>query len=139
MENIESKQGKIEADIESVFSFLSDLRNFDSFIPEDKIQNWISTENTCSFSITQVGDIQLKIAEKEPHKFIKIEPEGKVPMAFAFYIQLMSLEALDTRIKLTFRAEMNSMMKMMIKSPVQKGLDQIIDMVCGMPEKFNPQ
>jgi carbon monoxide dehydrogenase subunit G len=133
MENIESKQGKINSSEETVFNFLSDLRNLDSLIPQDKVQNWESSEDTCSFSIAQVGDIHLRISQKEPNTLIKVEPEGKTPIGFSFYIQLKEISEVDTRIKLTFKAEMNTMMKMMIKSPVQKGLDQIVDTLGKLP------
>ncbi len=133
MENIESKQGKVNTSAEKVFSFLTDLRNLDSLIPQDKVQNWESSEDTCSFSIAQVGDIQLRISQKEPNTLIKVEPEGKTPIGFSFYIQLKEISEIDTRIKLTFKAEMNTMMKMMIKSPVQKGLDQIVDTLGRLP------
>ena len=112
MENIESKQGKINARAETAYNFLVDLRNLDSLIPKDKVQNWTSTEESCSFTIAQVGEINLKITEKEPFKMIKVEPDGKTPIGFSFYIQLIEIAEDDTRIKLTFRADMNPMMKM---------------------------
>lgn len=133
MENIESKQGKICASSEKVFNFLTDLRNLDSLIPQDKVQNWESTEESCSFTVAGAGNIQLKISEKEPFNLIKVEPEGKTPMGFTFHIQLKEISEADTRIKLTFRAEMNTMMKMMIQSPVQKALDQIVETIGNLP------
>jgi carbon monoxide dehydrogenase subunit G len=139
MENIESKQGKIIASIDSTFEFLSDIRNLDSYIPSDKVQNWTSTEDSCSFSISQVGEVNLRVTKKEAPTLIKIEPEGKSPIDFAFFIQLMEVSETECRIKLTFRADLNPMMKMMIKKPLQKGLDQVIDTICGMEGNFNPQ
>ncbi len=133
MENIESKQGQISASAEKVFKFLTDLRNLDSLIPQDKVQNWESTEESCSFTVAGAGDIQLRISERNPFNMIKVEPEGKTPLGFSFYIQLKELGEEDTRIKLTFRAEMNTMMKMMIKSPVQKALDQIVETLGNLP------
>ena len=133
MENIESKQGRINASAEKVFNFLTDLRNLDSLIPQDKVQNWKSTEESCSFTVSGAGDIQLRISERNPFHLIKVEPEGKAPIGFSFYIQLKELGEDDTRIKLTFRAEMNTMMKMMIKSPVQKALDQIVETLGNLP------
>jgi len=135
MEDIESKQGKIEASSEQVYSFLSDIRNLDPLIPEDKVQDWTSTEDSCSFSIPKAGNIKLRITEKEPNKHIKVEPEGASPLSFALYIQMKELDETDTRIKLTFRSEMNSMMKMMLAGPLKKGLDQIIDTVNKIPIK----
>ena len=129
MEDIISKQGSIKASEETVFIFLSDLRNLDSLIPADKVQDWKSTEDTCSFSVPQAGEIELKITEKEPNNMIKVEPEGKTPIGFAFYIQLKEINPEDTRIKLTFRAEMNLMIKSMISGPIKKSLDQIVDTI----------
>lgn len=139
MENIESKQGKITASIDSTYKFLSDIRNLDAYIPADKVENWTSTEDSCSFSIPQVGEVKLRVTKKEEPKLIKVEPEGKSPLDFAFYIQLMEVSESDCRIKLTFKADLNPMMKMMIKKPLQKGLDQVIDTICGMEGNFNPQ
>jgi carbon monoxide dehydrogenase subunit G len=138
MENIESKQGKIAASAETVYNFLSDLRNLDSLIPEDKVQDWTSTEDSCSFSVPQAGNIQLKLTKKEPFKLIRVEPEGSGPMGigFSLYIQMMEVGEMDTRIKLTFRAQMNSMIKMMVAGPLKKGLDQIVDTVENI--RINP-
>ncbi len=139
MENIESKQGIINSDSESVFKFLSDLRNLDSIIPADKVQNWSSTEDTCSFTIAQAGDMNLRITQREANHLIKVEPEGKSPLSFSFYIQLKEISESDTRIKLTFRSDMNPMMKMMLKSPLQKGVDQMVDTIGGLSGKFTQQ
>ena len=135
MESIESKQGIIEANGESVYNFLKDLRNLDKLIPPDKVQNWESTENSCSFSIPGAGDITLKITDREAKKLIKVEPVGAGPMGmdFALFIQMMEIDESDTRIKLTFRAEMNMMIKSMLAGPLKKGLDQIVDTVGNIP------
>lgn len=133
MENIESKQGRIRAGEERVYNFLTDIRNLDKLIPSDKVQDWESSEDSCSFSIPQYGSIKLRITEKEPNRLIKIEPEGPSPMGFSFYIQMKEAGPDDTRIKLTFRAEMNPMIKAMIKGPLQRGLDQIVDTVENIP------
>ena len=134
--DIESKQGRLNSGAELVFKFLTDLRNLDGFIPSDKVQNWVSTTDSCSFTIPQAGDIRLRITRKEEFRLIKVEPESGSPVPFAFYIQLHAVDAFDTRIKLTFRSEMNQMMKIMLKSPLQKGLDQIVDTITGLPENI---
>jgi len=133
MTDIVSKQGKIVASEAKLFDFLSDLRNLDSFIPHDKVQNWESDEDSCSFSIPQVGQLSLRITEKEPNKFIRIEPEGgATPFSFTFFIQIKNVAENDTRFKLTLRAELNMMMKTMFKGPLEKGLDQIVDTLSGL-------
>ncbi len=133
MTDIESKQGKILTNDKELFLFLSDMRNLDSFIPGDKVQNWMSDEDSCSFDVPQVGQLSLRISKKEPNIFIKIEPEGgATPFSFTFFIQIKQVEENDTRIKLTLRAELNMMMKTMFQGQLKKGLDQIIDTLSGL-------
>ncbi|MEA1877998.1 MAG: SRPBCC family protein [Bacteroidota bacterium] len=132
MTDIVSKQGKIEASEEKLFEFLSDLRNLDSFIPHEKVQNWESDEESCSFTVPQVGQLSLRITAKEPHKMIKVEPEGgSTPFSFSFFVQIKQVDENDTRMKLTLRAELNVMMKTMFAGPLKKGLDQIVDTLSG--------
>jgi len=67
-----------------------------------------------------------------PFSFIKISPAGQVPFKFNFYIQLKQVSDGDTKIKLTIKAELNQMMKMFVKKPLKKGLDEIIDKITQM-------
>jgi len=132
MTDIVSKQGKVEASEIALFDFLSDLRNLDSFIPHEKVQDWKSDKESCSFNVPQAGQLSLQITEKEPHKLIKIEPkDGSKPFSFTFFVQIKQVGDNDTRIKLTLRAELNVMMKTMFKGPIKKGLDQIVDTLSG--------
>jgi len=132
MTDIESKQGRMHTDEQSFFAFLTDLRNLDTFIPKDRIEDWHSEEDRCSFSVPQVGQIQLKITKQTPHNLICIEPDGTTPFPFKFYIQMKQLSDEDTRFKLVIRADLNIMMKSMIKGPLKKGLDQIVDSLSGI-------
>jgi carbon monoxide dehydrogenase subunit G len=124
---IESKIGKIESSSEKVYSFLSDFNNFENLVPQDKISNWNSTEDTCSFSVTGVGEFGMKIIEKEPHKLIKISNDEKVPFNFYLWVQLKEAEVNDTRIKITIKAQLNPMLKMAAQKPLQQMVDTIVD------------
>ncbi|MBT3241507.1 MAG: SRPBCC family protein [Bacteroidetes bacterium] len=139
MTDIVSKQGKIAGSDEDIYSFLTDLRNLDSYIPSDKINDWQSDENSCSFSIPQAGTISLQITDKEPNTLIKVEPQGNTPFGFKFFIQIKEVAEQDTRFKLTLRAELNAMMKTMFKGQIQKGLDQIVDTLSGMKIPSSPE
>jgi carbon monoxide dehydrogenase subunit G len=124
---IESRTGKMENADSRIYSFLSDFRNFSQMIPADKVKNWTATEDTCSFSVDGLGNTGLRIVEKEPYKLVKITGQEGAPFDFAFYIQLKSIDVLDTRIKLTIQADVNPMIKMMAEKPLQKFLDGLID------------
>ena len=117
----------MNASEEVIYNFFTDFTNFDSLIPADKVENWTSTHDSCSFSIKEAGQITINIVEKKPYNYVKISPEGKVPFTFNLYVQLKQIEENDSKIKLTVKAELNQMMKMILKKPLKKGLDDIID------------
>lgn len=131
--DIVSKQGQIKASEKDFFFFLSDLRNLDEFIPADKIEDWDASEDECSFTMPKVGSITLQITEKKPYHLIRVEPSGgSSPFGFKFFIQMKEMDAMDTRIKLTLRAELNMMMKTMFQGPIKKGLDQMVDTLSNL-------
>ncbi len=133
MTTIESKIGSILENEELIYNFFTDFTNFDNLIPADKVENWESTKDSCSFSIKEAGHITVNLTEKTPYNFIKISPSGKVPFTFNFYIQLKQISENDTKLKLTIKAELNQMMKMVLKKPLKKGLDDIIDKLGQIP------
>lgn len=124
---IESKVGKVESSSEKLYDFLSNFKNFEHLVPQDKIENWESTEDECSFKVSGVGDFGMKIIEKEPTKLVKISNSDKVPFDFYLWIQLKEVAERDTRIKLTIKAQLNPMLKMVAQKPLQQMVDTIVD------------
>ncbi|MCK4662508.1 MAG: SRPBCC family protein [Bacteroidales bacterium] len=134
MTTIESKIGEINNNDKVIYNFLSDFNNFKSLIPQDKISNWESTEDTCYFNISGVGEFGMKITEKTPSSLIKISNSHNVPFDFNLWVQLKQVGENDTRIKLTIKANLNPMIKMVAKNPLQKMVDTIVDQLAV---KFN--
>jgi len=125
---------KFESDIkkstypaETIFNFLADFDHFGDVIPQDKISNWQSFGDSCRFIIDPVGEVGLRIVEKEEFSTIKYTAEGKTPFNFFLWIQLKEVAEGDTRIKLTIKADMNPMIKMLASKPVKKFLDVLSD------------
>ena len=72
---------------------------------------------------------------KEEGKYVKITgDDGGVPIDFAFWIQLHEVTPTDTRMRMVLHAELNMMMRMMVGSKIQKGLDQAAE---GFAQAFN--
>ncbi len=142
MSKYNSKIGKINKQDQLIFDFLSDFRNLESIIPEDKISNFEATEDRCKFKIEGIGQAGLKTIEKEPNKLIKITSDGKAPFGFSFWIQLKPIEQEEntTAIRLTIDAQLNPMMKMMVEKHLQKGIDSLVDhMVIFFNEKVKEE
>ncbi|MBI9063744.1 MAG: SRPBCC family protein [Marinilabiliaceae bacterium] len=127
MTTFESSIKKNASSQERIYSFLSDFDHFAEVIPKDKISNWQSDGDSCRFTVDPLGEVGLRIVEKESSKTIKFTAEGKVPFNFFLWIQLKEVSENDTRIKLTIKADMNPMVKMMASKPVKKFLETLAD------------
>lgn len=126
MTKFESRIGKIQSSQEKVFNFLSDFNNFKQFIPGDKVDNWKSDIDTCSFNVSGIGEVGLKIVEKDPFDLIKITGNGMASVEFYLWIQLKEVIEKDTRVKLTMKAELNPMMKMVASKPLNNFLELMV-------------
>lgn len=131
MVKFESKVKTILHPDEKVFTFLSDFDNFGELIPKDKVTDWQSNGDSCKFKVEGIGDAGLKIIEKEPSKTIKYTADGKVPFNFFLWIQLKQVSDNDTKLKLTLKAELNPMMKMMVSSPIKKFLEMLSEAIAN--------
>jgi carbon monoxide dehydrogenase subunit G len=127
MPKIESRTGKIRASEEKIYTFLSNFNNFRKLIPEDKVKNWESTEDTCSFNVEGIGRFGLRIIEKDPNKLIKITSDDKTPVSFFLWTQIKEVENDDSRLRITVEVNVNPIMAAMIKSPLQTFVDSLID------------
>jgi carbon monoxide dehydrogenase subunit G len=127
MIKLESRIGKIHNTEEKIYNFLSDFNNFKDLIPEDKIKNWESSADSCRFTIDSIGEAGMQIVEKQPYGLIKVASKVNNKIEFNFWIQLKQTGEKDTRIKLTIKADVNPMLRMIVKKPLQTFLDSIID------------
>ena len=129
MTKFESRIGKLDTSGEKAFNFLSDFRNFNRFIPEDKVKEWEASAEQCKFTVDGIGKAGLKIIEKEPNKLVKISDDGTAGLEFFFWIQIKEIEEKDTRIKLTIKADLNPMMKMVAAKPLKSFVNLMIDKI----------
>lgn len=131
MTEFESKVVAIRRTPEDIFRVLSDFRQFTPFIPTDKLEGWEAEEDSCRFSIKGVGQTGLKIIDKEPHKTVKISGDGKLPFEFFLWIQLKEVAPYDTRMKLTLKADLNVMLKMMLQKQLAEGIDTMAEQIAA--------
>ncbi|MBR5696425.1 MAG: SRPBCC family protein [Paludibacteraceae bacterium] len=135
MTTIESTITKSSYSDEKIFSVISDLRNLERLkdkLPQDKVQNVSFDADSCSFDVPPLGQVSLRIIEREPNKTIKFGSDQS-PIAFNLWIQLKSVAEDDTRIKVTLKAEINMMIKMMVEKPIKEMLNKMAEMLAALP------
>jgi carbon monoxide dehydrogenase subunit G len=129
----ESRIGTILSSDEKIYNFLSNFNNFKSFIPSDKVEKFESSEDYCKFSVPGIGDVGLRIVNREPYKTIKVSGDGMANQKFFLWIQLKQITETDTKIKLTMQAGLNPMLKMMVSKPLQEFLNKLVDAMEKIP------
>ena len=120
---------------ERIYAMLSDLSNLERIkdrIPQDKIKDFEFDSDSCSFSVSPVGKITFQIVDREPCKTIKFRTTNS-PVPLFLWIQLKQVQEMDTRMRLTVRAELNSFLKPMVSKPLQDALDKISTVLASLP------
>jgi len=117
---IESPRELIQSDAQTIFNFLMDMNNFKELFPEDKIDNWVATNETCTFKIKSMTDIGLKRVASTPNSLIYLDSYGKVPFKFTLNIYLEEKTKEQTQVHLIFDGNVNPFMKMMLEKPLSQ-------------------
>ena len=131
MTKFESTVKVIPYSQERVYEKLSDLSNLEALkdrLPEDKVKDISFDSDTLSFSVAPVGQLTLKIVEREPSKCIKFETTNS-PLPLNLWIQLVATTDEECKLKATIGMELNPFMKAMVQKPLQEGLEKMVDML----------
>lgn len=126
MTRIESEQVTVNQPQEEMFRFLSDFNNYESLMPE-QVADWISDENTCSFTIKGMTSLGMAISEKIPNSEIRIRKNGKAPFDF-FLICMIGKGHTENEstLQLYFDADLNPFLKMMAEKPLKNFLNMLV-------------
>lgn len=127
---IESKIGKSTYSDEQIYGFASNFHNFKDLLPANKVSGWEASEEKCSFNVDPLGRTGLRLAEKTPYKLIKMTSDPEFSSyQFNIWIQLKKVAQGDTRIKITVEPQVNRMLLPMLKGPLKKFADGLIDKI----------
>jgi hypothetical protein len=126
LSNFKSRSGKLTANAEAVFNFVTDIRNFERFAPKGTINNWIAEKESCSFSVSMIGTVTVRIADKE--KFSKVIYRGDALKKNDFSLTLHISDNLENpaEVRVVLSADLNPVMKMMVSKPIVQFLEMLI-------------
>lgn len=131
MTKFESSVKVIPYSQERVYDKLADLSNLESIkdrLPQDKVKDMSFDTDTLSFNVDPVGQLTLKIIERESCKCIKFETINS-PLPFNMWIQIVSSADEECKLKITIGLDINPFMKAMVQKPLQEGLEKMADML----------
>lgn len=116
-----------------IYEKLADFQNFSGVIPADKVQNWEATRDTCRFSIENMGEIGLRIIDRQENSVVKYTADGETRFNFNLWIQMKEVEPYNSRIKVTMKADLNPMIKMMVGKYLQQFVDSLAEAISKHP------
>ena len=132
----ESAVTKVVASAQQIYSVFSNLKNLErvkDLIPKDKVQELEIGDESVRMKVDGLGQkITILIVDKTENEVIKYGAEG-IPMEMNFWIQMKEVVPMDTRIKLTLKADIPMMFKMMLDKKIQQGIDQAAAMIAQFP------
>ena len=135
MTKFESSVKQIPYPIEDVYRNISDLSNLERVrdrVPQDKLKSFSFDQDSVSINVDPVGDLRLRIIEREENKCVKFEAEQS-PLPFNLWIQVLPVSDTESKMKITVAADIPFMLKGMVSGPLQDGVDKIADALSHIP------
>ncbi|MDZ7741614.1 MAG: SRPBCC family protein [Bacteroidota bacterium] len=117
----------------NIFDFLSDFNNFEKLMPE-QVTNWKSSHSTCSFTIQGMADISMKIENTVQDEKVHMKSE-EAPFDFDMVSYLEKTETEQTNVRIELEAQINPMMLMMVKRPLQNLVNIMVEKLKEEMEK----
>jgi carbon monoxide dehydrogenase subunit G len=117
MTKINSNPIEIATAAKNIIDFLSNFENFSKLMPP-QVTNWQSTEDSCSFTIQNMATLAMRIKEKESAKLV-ITSEPPSPFPFELICELQETGENTCVSTIRLHADMNMMIAMMAKNPLQ--------------------
>lgn len=133
----ESRPGKLSCKPEEAFSFITDLRNFDRFIQEGKISDWKADKESCSFSVSMVGAVNVRLLNKVEGQKVVYQGDALSSNDFTISVDLSGDTPGHSEIRLSLAADLNPVLKMMADKPIRQFLDILINEIEGFRDWNN--
>ena len=124
--NLESPKVIVSKSADYIFESLSDVKNFEKLMPDTITKFEVIEAGTFIFELKGMPEIKLKLKEKTaPNKIIFGAASDKLPFTLIAKIEYISENS--SEVKLDFEGEFNAMMAMMIKGPITKFIETLVN------------
>lgn len=123
--NLESSKISVSKPAAHLFEALSDIKNFEKLMPENIAKFEVIDDNCFEFALKGMPEIKLIKKSATPNSEIILgAASSKLP--FTLIAKLDEQSAEQTDVQLFFEGEFNPMMAMMIKGPIGKFIETLV-------------
>lgn len=131
--NVDSSKVTVKASQEEIIAFLRDTNNLIHLLPADKVQDFKSTEDECSFKVQGAIIISLIQDGQEGNEKLFLKSGKFAPFPFRLTIFLSPVDG-GTEGYINFSGEANPFIKMMAEKPLGNLFNY---MTQKLEERFN--
>ncbi len=131
MAEIKSDAVTVVAPFEKLRTHLENLNHFESLLTSDRIVDWKSTEETCSFTVKGMTDIGMKREGSGLDSGIKLIAHGANPFDFTMDINIRSIDDQKSEVQVVFDGQMNFMIQTMASTPLKNLFNMMVNNLAG--------
>jgi len=123
---IQTEKKAVSKNIKDVYEFVIDLKNFEQLMPDSIDKFEVLDKDTFLFALKGMPQIVLKRKNQQPfNQLVLGAASEKLP--FTLTVDIDSNNDSETEVGLRFEGEFNSMMAMMIKTPITNFMNVLSD------------
>ena len=122
----ESRTGTVTASAKDVYAFVTDIRNFEQFIPAGTISNIQTTRESCTFSVSMIGTISIRLAGKVEYSMVEFEGDALNKEDFRLTLHIIENGQGPVTVRVNVKAQLNPVMKMMASGPITNFLELLV-------------
>ena len=135
---IKSKRAVVSKAPYELYMLFVDMRNFVQMLPEDKKEGVEADYDSLHASV-QGFNIGVKVNDRVPYSKVVYEDDG-APFKFTMALHFdPATDPYKTDFQIILNADLNFMMKTLLGSKLQEGLDKIVDGLVAMSEGRMPE
>lgn len=128
-----SRTGNLTCTPTEVFEFLTDIRNFKQFVPDQNVETLSIERDSCTFNVPGLGEIRLRLTEKKSFSSVGYSGNALGSYEFSLVTTISESSPGKAAVQVTMAAEMNPLLKMMASNPINRFLEMLI----GRMEEFD--
>ncbi|WP_121666424.1 SRPBCC family protein [Mesonia aquimarina] len=124
--HLESNKNTVQKSQQETFTFLTDVSNYNKIMPESIQKFDILSQDSFLFQLKGMPEIALQIQETNPNDTVVLGSKSD-KLSFTLKANIKAIDDNTSEVQLLFDGEFNSMMAMMIKSPLKKFINTLSD------------
>ncbi len=112
---------------QEAFEYITDLNNFENLLPTERLSDFKSTKDVCSFKAQGSFFVSLSVDKATEYEQVVFKTSDDSALKFTLEVNLKDMGDGTTEVSQVCNADLNPFLKMVIEKPLTKLFDYIAD------------